>query len=62
MQEFLEAPLRTERALRLLLRKNVPVQMEDEDWKAFHKATECHIRQKSPFKVQHQRRDRVLAP
>ena len=24
--------------------------MEDEDWKAFHKATECHICQKSFFR------------
>ena len=37
VQEFLAALLRTERALRLLLRKSVPVQMEDKDWKAFTK-------------------------
>ena len=50
VQEFLKALLRTERVLRLQLRKKTPLKMTDEDWKAFHRATNCHICHKSLYK------------
>ena len=43
VQEFLSDLLQAEREIREALTQKAPLKMADEDWKAFYKATECHI-------------------
>ena len=50
VQEFLKALLSTERVLRQQLIKKAKINITDEAWKAYHRATDCHICHKSLYK------------
>ena len=43
MRGFLSDLLQAKREIREALAQEASLKMKDEDWKAFHKATECHI-------------------
>ena len=61
VQEFLKALLSTELILSMKLRNKAKLLMTDEDWKTYHRATDCHICHKSLYKYNEKKRDRLLA-
>ena len=50
VRQFLSALLQTETEIRESLKQKVPLNMPEEDWKAFHRAKECHICKKDLFR------------
>ena len=50
VRQFLSALLQTEAEIRESLKQKAPLNMSEEDWKAFHRARECHICKKDLFR------------
>ena len=57
VKQFLSALLQAEREIRQALTQKAPLKMEEEDWKAFRRATECHICKKDL--IRHNAKDKT---
>ena len=50
VRQFFSALLQTETEITESLKQKAPLNMSEEDWKAFHRAKECHICKKDLFR------------